>query len=384
MSGLLSGLLAGGWPFLVGWVFPSVLSVAIFGAFIEANSPKQSVVFLLQLSAAGQAVAVILVAFGLALLLSAVQTQLYRLLEGYYFPTRLQVVRQNHYRQQRDSLKKKCDAVAKNFKTATEDSPGSAGQALRLGLLLERLRRYPDDSCQIAPTRLGNAIRAFETYGWHHFRMDSQALWYELTSAAPERTRTDVERARAGVDFFIAMVYLSALGGAVSIIVGFLRNEPALGLIAVGVTALCLIPLWYELAVRSTDNWHQAMQALVNLGRKPLADSLNLALPSTIEAEREMWRSVGWLIKGQYNGQISKRLQPFSSAAVAVPPTPDGELPLGDQPTSADTATINGAMSPIGAACPQELATTSAAVPAHGCSVGDSGTVEGARNTPRG
>ncbi|MGH3946303.1 MAG: hypothetical protein ACREX9_09350 [Gammaproteobacteria bacterium] len=327
MSGLLSGLLAGGWPFLVGWVFPSVLSVAIFGAFIEANNQKESLLSLLQLDAASQAVAVILVAFGLALLLSAVQTQLYRLLEGYYFPTRLQVARQNHHQQLRDGLKKKRDTVAKNFKIATKDS----GQALRLGLLSERLRRYPDDSSQIAPTRLGNAIRAFETYGWHHFRLDSQTLWYELTGVAPERTRADVERARAGVDFFIAMVYLSALGGAVSIIVGFLRSGPALGLIVVGVTALCLIPLWYELAVRSTDNWYQAMQALVNLGRKPLAESLNLVLPGTIEAEREMWQSVGWLIKERYNGQISTLLQPFSGAALTVSPTPDGEPPLSDQ-----------------------------------------------------
>ncbi len=329
MSGLLSGLLAGGWPFLVGWVFPSFLSVTIFGVFIGASDQKVS---LLQLNTASQAVAVAVAAFALGLLLSAVQTQLYRLLEGYYFPARLQVARQNHHRQRRDSLAKKRDAAANTLKNAARDSPDPSGQALRLGLLSERLRRYPLDNSQIAPTRLANAVRAFEVYGWHHFCVDSQALWYELISVAPERTRADVERARAGVDFFVALVYLSALGGAVSIVMGFLHGEPTLGLIAVGVTALCLAPLWYQLAVRSTDNWYQAMQALVNLGRKPLAESLNLTLPSTIEEERKMWRSVGWLVKERYNSQVSKILQPFSSAASAIPPAPDGEPPFDDQP----------------------------------------------------
>lgn len=133
-----------------------------------------------------------------------------------------------------------------------------------------------------------------------------------------------MERARAGVDFFVALVYLSALGGIVSIVMGFLPGEPAFGLIVVGVVALCLVPLWYELAVRSTDNWYQAVQALVNLGRKPLAESLSLALPSTIEAERRMWRSVGWLVKERYDNRISKHLQPFSGAALVIPPAPDG------------------------------------------------------------
>lgn len=324
MSGLLSGLLAGGWPFLVGWVFPSVLSVTIFGAFIEASNQKTPVLSLLQLSTGSQAVTVVVAAFAFALLLSAVQTQLYRLLEGYYFPARLQVARQNHHRQQRDNLRK-------NLKNAARDSPCPPGQALRLGLLSERLRRYPIDRDQIAPTRLANAVRAFEVYGWHHFCVDSQTLWYELISVAPERTRADVERARAGVDFFVALVYLSALGGTVSIIMGFLPGEPVLGLIVLGVAALCLVPLWYELAVRSTDNWYQAIQALVNLGRKPLAESLNLALPSTIEAERKMWRSVGWLVKARYDNQVSKLLQPFSGATLAVPPASDGEPALDDQ-----------------------------------------------------
>jgi hypothetical protein len=344
MSSLLSGLLAGGWPFLVGWVFPTILAVVAFDVLIEVNNHKLPLISLLQLSATGQAIVIVVAAFGIPLLLSALQTQLYRILEGYYFPTQLQVARQNHHRRQRDAVAKKLDTVAKkldaaagSMNTVTTSSRDAVGQALRYGLLLERLRRYPIDNSQIAPTRLGNAIRAFEVYGSHRFCIDSQVLWYELIGVAPEKTRADLERARAGVDFFVALVYLSTLGGAACIIMSFLQGKPTLGLIIGGIIALCLAPGWYEFAVRSTDDWYQAMQALVNLGRKPLAESLNLTLPGTLEAEREMWKRVGWLINLEYNSQISELLQPFSGAALKNIPELDGERPRGDQQLQAPT-----------------------------------------------
>ncbi len=332
MNPLLSGLLAGGWPFLVGWVFPSALFLTIFGFFSGTSRQEILMVSLPQLGVGGQVVALTVAAFALALLLSALQTQLYRLLEGYYFPAWLQAARQRRHLRRRDTVRGERDALGTRLRDgAVRARHDTSGDEVRLGLLSERLRRYPFDDGQIAPTRLANAIRAFEVYAWHHFCLDSQTLWCELTSVAPDRTRSDVERARAGVDFFVVLVYLSALGGVVSL-VGSLYGRPDVKLAVVGVVALCLVPLWYELAVRSTDNWYQTMQALVNLGRKPLAESLNLTLPSTVEAEREMWRSVGWLVRERYNPQVSKVLKPFSATS-ATPLTSNREAPADNQPT---------------------------------------------------
>ncbi|MCZ4095342.1 MULTISPECIES: hypothetical protein [Streptomyces] len=39
----------------------------------------------------------------------------------------------------------------------------------------------------------------------------------------------------------------------------------------------------------AVDEWAAAVRALVNVGRKPLAESLGLAPPSGLEAERTMW-----------------------------------------------------------------------------------------------
>jgi hypothetical protein len=47
--------------------------------------------------------------------------------------------------------------------------------------------------------------------------------------------------------------------------------------------------LWYEMAIISTSYWATTVQALVNLGRKKLANEMGLELPDSIEAERQMW-----------------------------------------------------------------------------------------------
>ncbi len=53
-------------------------------------------------------------------------------------------------------------------------------------LLNEQLHRYPLDDRQVIPTRLGNAIRQFEEYGYDRYRLDSQVLWHELNAAVPD------------------------------------------------------------------------------------------------------------------------------------------------------------------------------------------------------
>src|SRR5437879_6545061 len=63
----------------------------------------------------------------------------------------------------------------------------------------------------------------------------------------------------------------------------------------------CLIPLWCRVALAATDEWAAAVRALVNVGRKPLAESLGLALPSSLEGERAMWALVTELSRLRYH-----------------------------------------------------------------------------------
>jgi len=158
----------------------------------------------------------------------------------------------------------------------------------RRGLVLEKLALYPKNDDQVAPTRFGNALRSFETYGKTRFNLDSQSLWYELCAVAPAFIRTAVQDARSVVDFFVASTYLSALLGLVTLIIA-VSEGPKLSTVIVCIFAFLMTVLCRWWAVRATTEWRYTVQALVNIGRVKLAEALGLRLPETLEDEKKMW-----------------------------------------------------------------------------------------------
>jgi hypothetical protein len=109
-------------------------------------------------------------------------------------------------------------------------------------------------------------------------------------------------------------VYLFTLLGCVVLATGLLSDQVRGQLLVVGVVCLLLVPAWYQAAVTATADWRSSVQALVNVGRKPLAEALGLELPQDLALERDMWRKVGWLTKYRYNDQLASELQPYRQA----------------------------------------------------------------------
>ncbi|WP_217572341.1 hypothetical protein [Streptomyces sp. GbtcB7] len=89
-------------------------------------------------------------------------------------------------------------------------------------------------------------------------------------------------------------------------------------LTATAVVLGCLTPVWYRCAVSATDEWAAAVRALVNTGRKPLAESLGLVLPADIADERRMWTFVGKLSRLPYDDRAAA-LNPYRNAPPSGP-----------------------------------------------------------------
>jgi hypothetical protein len=298
MGSILTGLTTGGWTLLAGWIFPSAITVGLFSFLVFPALERLPLAHdLALLSPQARALALALAAVAIALVLNGIQNSLYRVLEGYW-PRSFWRARTSRQVQRKQQLRAAA-AVAK-------------GTGLDYALLLERCQRYPADDTQVAPTRLGNAIRAFETYAYDRFRLDSQALWGELVAVVPDSVSATVDRARAGVDFFVSLAYLFAALGSVSILTGVVGQYDRPRLFAVGIIAWLLTRVWYRLAVTTTDQWAASVQALVNLGRKPLAEALGYVLPRDLEAERELWRLVNRLVTREYDARIADRLARFT------------------------------------------------------------------------
>jgi hypothetical protein len=348
MIDIVKGVLDGGWALLVGWLFPSALTVLLFGFVVYPSIEDVS-----PFNRLSSATAILTTAAVLGIVLSALQTPLYRILEGYRWPRwpydfghnrhvkrrlrlkhtvnlarysdekrQLEATNGRYLKAQgsgdEDILKatEKDVATAKDKVKSLELSSRAARDwllassrkqsrakrrvakaerlpRLRRQILAERLERYPTDEDQILPTMLGNAIRRFERFGPEHYGLDQQRLWYELTGLAPEAVSKQVGQTRTAVDFFVALMYGQILIALLAVVtMGFDPERRAY--LAFGVLAAVIIAIAaYRGAIAATDEWAYSVQALINAGRNPLAKGLALELPATLEEERQMWRSVG-------------------------------------------------------------------------------------------
>jgi hypothetical protein len=348
MSGVLQGALGGGRALLVGWFVPTFINVLLFGFIIV---PKVSGFQALAGWGGGAAVARS-TAFALVgtmvagLALAALQTPLYRILEGYLgWPERMFEAGRRRQLARKHLLQNRLDAASLASREAAgtlADEDGEILEAFRshpvtgrfvasdagrgpvwLSLLDERLSRFPADDEQVTPTRLGNAIRRFEEYGYDRFRLDSQALWHELSAVVPEQARQQAEDARTTVDFFVCLLYghlLVAVSACVALGTGApVRPWPAVAAIA-GLPLLAAV--WYRVAVAATDDWAGAVRAMVNLGRQPLATSMGLALPETGDDERAMWTLAAELARGPYAPELTA-LDRYRGSSDNAPATAD-------------------------------------------------------------
>lgn len=298
MNALLSA--SSGRNLLLGWIVPSLIAVAVVSFFLVPTW-EEDLGFADKFGGMswGERSAVLAgAAIAIGFLLNSWQAGLYRVLEGYMLPTTLQERAIARHTRRKKDVKQEYD----HARDQLDDQRA-------MNLLLERFRTYPPDE-EVMPTALGNAIRSAETYGWERYRIDVVTLWYHLQSVIPDNLRADEDRARSSIDFQICALYLSlcitGLSGLTIAITGYSSTA-----VAVAVLPVALAALFYRGAVVATHEWRKTVEAIVDLGRAPLADSLDLALPSSLETEREMWRVVGQIVKYPYTSKRSTDLGPF-------------------------------------------------------------------------
>jgi hypothetical protein len=322
VSDVIKGFVSGNFAYLTAWFLPSFVAV---GAYVGLVVPQLSGLPLYRWVAAlpTSVTSVAIIASGLVLgvLLSTASTPMYRVFEGYaWIPFKERLRRHMLLRR---------NAILEAFHTAQAQGSGYA-----VNLILESVQKYPSADAEVLPTRLGNAIRAFETYAWREYRMDSQSLWEPLWSVAPQQLRDDYDQARAGVDFCVGtMVTLTLFGGAtlVSLLVAWITAKPVpLGLLlAGGVAPLLATRGFYLLAVSAAFTWGIAVKGIVNCGRVPMAAILGLQVPTALADERLMWQLVSRFVRESSTlaGQGSDNFDRFRLAPAGAPtgpPTPSG------------------------------------------------------------
>lgn len=307
MTEIVKGILGGSWTLILGWILPSSLGLTIFGFMVLPSltnlGPLSDVS---NASASTQAFILLTASVILGLTIASLATPLYRVLEGYLlWPSSW-------------AAKRTAEHVSARGRAAAEVTTAQDEQGrldLRGSLALERFRRYPDDERQVAPTRLGNAIRRFEYYSYDRYQLSSQLLWNQLRGVAPESVVKDVDSARAGVDFFVCLLYISGATSLAALLALFSEERHLATLLIATVGSATAAVVSYPLAVLATDAWASAVKAMVDVGRVPLAEGLGLRIPETLAEERQMWQKVGWFLGYRFNPEAAANLDPYRTLA---------------------------------------------------------------------
>jgi hypothetical protein len=285
----------------------------------------------------------------IGLVLNALQTPLYRVLEGYLlWPPGLVRIRRKHHLRAKAELASRIDVLPRHriadVSLASSEKSFPIKLALRIksffrqddhdrtavqkALLRERLRRYPVDDGQVAPTRLGNAIRRLEEYGYQRYKLDSQTLWYQLSGAVPRQLQNQVETARTGVDFFVCLLYGNVLAAFIAVLAIAAPQSHDVTLLLSALVLVVASFLWYRLAVVTTDDWAAATRAMVDIGRKTLAEAVGLDVPHELDLERKMWQAYSRFVRQPFREGKSTSLDRFREVrSDTVDESPDADSP---------------------------------------------------------
>jgi hypothetical protein len=178
----------------------------------------------------------------------------------------------------------------------------------------DRIPTYPADETDVMPTRIGNELRAMETYGYSNYRLDSQTLWYDLYGEAPDALRNAIDDSELQADTFVASLY-ATMGLSVAMIAGVLwkwsRGETSIKLLVASIVTAALLPVFHRGLLTSIDEWAATVRALVNNGRKVLREKYDLRLPASIEEEQRMWEALTGFIYYASDPHYAKQLDEF-------------------------------------------------------------------------
>ena len=157
-------------------------------------------------------------------------------------------------------------------------------------------QEFPYECRRVLPTRLGNAMRAYETYADSRYGLDGAAVWPRIELLLSAEERSLIADARTEVSFALncaVCLPLVAAWAAGGVVFGSLDLWWLLVAVPGGVLAFSLGRLG---AVTATFRAGEPIRAAVDLHRLELYDRLGIRRPSGPDDERALAAAVNRLL----------------------------------------------------------------------------------------
>lgn len=148
-------------------------------------------------------------------------------------------------------------------------------------------REFPQTPDQLLPTRLGNAVLAFESHAMSLWGLDSIAAWPRIDMLLTQREAELQANSRGEAAFFVNSVLL--LGAAGLVLVGDqLGNSVLHGWEqSLYLAPFLIADLLLRAAVGATVHWGNTVRAAIDLHRFDLYERLGLRRPTGFKDERD-------------------------------------------------------------------------------------------------
>lgn len=278
--------------FAVGFLLPAAVLIPaalwVAGSFDERlvnAAVKELAVFRTELSALSLTVFLSLLWLAGVLLL-ALNTVIIRLKEGYgsWNPAVLwKSVERRRFEKHHERLRELNREYVAGLSgdSALREARREEGELLAV--------RFPDREDLVLPTAFGNTIRAFEVYPRVIYGLDSIPAWPRLLMVMPEESRALIETAKAQMDFWVNVWFLSLLifGEYIALVLIYRRAGNPWALMSV-VLALGAS----NRARAAAAEWGETIKAAFDVYLLDLRDKLGLEQGLDREAEKQQWTNL--------------------------------------------------------------------------------------------
>lgn len=231
-----------------------------------------------------------MVAFALAVLLQAINRELFRLLEGYW-SSRLRSALSQYQRSCFCELHRKV-AKLKNERDRHRKENGEKPfpQRAELRKLSEQAAaRFPSREDLVLPTTFGNTARAYEDYPRVMYGFESIGGWARIQTLISKQAADLLSRARGRVDLWLNLFFLTW---------GFMAENCWLGWECQKVALLIFVPggvlfaiVAYSRARSSAERYGDQVKATYDLYLAELCSKLGFRLSSDPELNRKFWHA---------------------------------------------------------------------------------------------
>lgn len=260
--------------------------------------------------------------------LTALNTFILKVFEGYVFIHRLPLLKDGYLKKAKKLLRDVSDLKEQIESIEQKRRKSVADKDLLEGLkenyytkAAEYDKNYPPLQAGIMPTKFGNILKASEAYTGTRYGIDAVEFWPRLLHVIPPTYRQSIDEARNELSFLVNMSALSFLF-FVFCAFAIVTNIPLPGTpdwgnvilnsfryIAAGLLSLGSVWFFNKAALFSVGDFGAMIRSSYDLFRLDLLSQFRIENPKNSVEEFQVWKNLGELL---ILGQASMDFEPLT------------------------------------------------------------------------